>query len=373
MDIGVVGAGIVGLAHALCAAERGHRVTVFERSARAEGASVRNFGMAWPVGQPAGECREIALESRARWLELAAEAGVWVRPCGSIHLAHRPDEWEVLREYTHLAPALGAEVELLDAAEVLARTPGANPEGLIGGLFSPTELCVNPPAAVAALAGFLAARHGVRFHFGAAVASVEPGLVVTARRERFEFGRVVVCGGADFEALFPELLAASGLRRCKLQMLSTPPQPQGWRLGPHLASGLTIRHYRNFEACRSLGSLKARVAAEAPELDRLGVHVMASQDDSGRVVLGDSHEYGADISPFDSAEIDGLILRELRKVVRLPDWSIERRWSGVYAKHPTSPVYAAEPLPGVFVRTGTGGAGMTMAFGLAGRDWARWG
>ncbi|SIO61633.1 FAD dependent oxidoreductase TIGR03364 [Singulisphaera sp. GP187] len=372
MDVGVIGAGIVGLAHAWSAAERGHRVTVFERSGQASGASIRNFGMVWPIGQPAGEWHHVALRSRERWLELSKAANLWVNPCGSIHLAHRDDEWSVLQEFHALAPRLGFDCTLLSAGQVIERTPAANPEGLRGGLHSPTELCVNPVTTIRSLPEWLTKTYGVLFATRTAITEIDSGWVTSADGRRWDLDRVIVCGGSDLTTLFPTVLAQSGLKLCKLQMMKTPLQAAGWRMGPHLASGLTLRHYRNFEVCPSLAAVKARVAMETPELDRYGIHVMVSQNAEGCLILGDSHEYDSEIEPFDKTLIDELILRELRAIVRLPDWTISERWHGIYAKHPSAPWFTAEPLPGVFVRTGTGGAGMTMAFGLAELDWSRW-
>ncbi|HEY4261091.1 MAG TPA: FAD-dependent oxidoreductase, partial [Schlesneria sp.] len=171
-DVAVIGAGIVGLSHAWSAAERGHRVTVFERSPRASDASIRNFGMVWSIGQSA-ELYPVALRSRDRWLTLSQQAGVWVNPCGSIHLAHREDEWTVLQEFHSLAPSLGYECSLLDPQQVAAVTPAANPHGLLGGLYSPSELCVNPPAAVRAIPAWLDRTYGVQFQFDTMVTDID--------------------------------------------------------------------------------------------------------------------------------------------------------------------------------------------------------
>ena len=181
---------------------------------------------------------------------------------------------------------------------------------------------------------------------------------------------MVVASGADFATLYPEVFAANALSKCKLQMMRTRPQPDGWRMGPMIASGLTLRHYPTFERCAGIGALRQRIADETPELDRYGIHVMAAQNGAGEVVLGDSHEYGEQITPFDKDEIQRLILRELHSIIRLPDWQVDSGWHGIYAVHAASaPQFVHQPADGVTIVIATGGCGMTMSFGLAER-WA---
>ncbi len=367
-DVIVVGGGIMGLAYAWEAARRGRRVTLLERSDAARGASIRNFGMVWPVGQPAGERHALAMRSRSRWLELRDAGAVWAAECGSVHVVFEEDEARVLAEFADRAPGLGVPCELLAGPEAARRFP-AIPADARAVLWSPTELAVNPPRAIAAVAAHLVAAHGVDIRFSTTVVGIDMPAVTTSCGQRFEAPQVVVCGGADFETLFPDLWAASGTRRCKLQMLRTRPQPGGWRLGPHAAGGLTLAHYAGFEICPSLAALKQRLAASMPSHTAAGIHVMASQNEAGEVILGDSHDYDAPLDPFESEAIDDLILAYARRMLRLPDWSIAARWHGVYAKGPDPIHFAAEPQPGCFVMGSPGGAGMTLAFGLAERWW----
>jgi FAD dependent oxidoreductase TIGR03364 len=350
-DVAVVGAGIVGLAHAYAAAKRGRRVIVYERDRRAQGASIRNFGLIWPIGQPTGARLRMALRSREIWREVLDAARLAYFATGSLHLAYREDEAAVAQEFARRAAEY--DCAWLDAAEVLRLSPAANPQGLLGGLWSATEMTVHPPAVIRELPAFLAERFGVAFRYGETVTN--PANLAA---------RTVVASG-DVDLLYPELLRAQPIRRCKLQMMRTAPQPAGWVFGPALAGGLTLRFYPSFRVCESLEALAARIAREMPEYDRWGIHVLASATPRGEITLGDSHEYDLETEAFDKPEIDELILRYLRTFALLPNPNIAERWHGVYTKHSELPWFVADPEPGVRVVTALGGAGMTLSFGLA--------
>ena len=354
-DVAIVGAGILGLAHAYALARRGKSVVVFERSPRASGASVRNFGMIWPIGQPAGRTHAMALRSRDLWVEVLDAARLPYFPTGSLHVVYREDEAAVAREFCEVGPGLGYACEWLDAAGVLARSRAVWPDGLLGAISSPTEITVDPRVALAQLPRYLAERFGVQFRWS----------TVASPADLATFGAAIVCTGHDFETLYPEMFRASGLTRSKLQMMRTLPQPEGWQLGPALAAGLTLRFYESFQVCRTLPALKERIAAETPEYDHWGIHVLVSQTAGGELTIGDSHEYGLAVDPFDRAEIDDLILSYASGFLRVPWPKIAQYWHGVYAKHPEKPFLRASPAPNVRVVTATGGSGMTLSFGLA--------
>jgi D-hydroxyproline dehydrogenase subunit beta len=363
-DVAIVGAGILGLAHAYVAAKAGKSVVVIERSPRAAGASVRNFGMVWPIGQSAGTMLALSLRSRELWLEILELAKLPYRSTGSIHLTYRDDETAVAQEFAELGPNLGYTCSWLRPQQVLQKSQAVQPEGLNGGLWSETEFTVDPRQIVQSLPGFLEEKFNVQFVFGTAVTAIEHPILYTGK-ETWHADTVIVCSGEDFETLYPEYYAASGLTRCKLQMMRTAPQPEGWQLGPSLAAGLTLRFYPAFQVCTTLPAFRQRIAEETPEYDQWGIHALVSQTADGALTLGDSHEYGLSVDIFNKEAIDELILRYTRQFLRAPDLAVAERWYGVYAKHPEKPLLTMQPENGVRIVASPGGSGMTLSFGVA--------
>jgi D-hydroxyproline dehydrogenase subunit beta len=355
-DLVVVGAGIVGLAHAAAAAARGASVTVVERDARPVGASVRNFGHICVTAQ-SGRALNYAGVARQRWIELGAEAGFWVGQTGAVVVARATDEMAVLEE---LASERGDGVEVLDAAGVLARLPLIG-DGVVGGAYLRADLRVEPSEAVHALAGWLARQPQVTVHWATNVAFIEQGVVHTSRGP-VESDRVVVCVNHDVDRIYPELAAEAGLQRCLLHMLRVR-TVRKVVYEPAVLTGTSLLRYPAFTGCPSAKPLRERFERDHCDLLNAGVNLMFTQRPDGTITLGDTHHYGTTLDPFRAEELDDLLLSEGRRLVG-SELAVCQRWQGVYASAPGEYLVAV-PSQGVRVVSVTSGIGMTTAFGLA--------
>lgn len=358
----VIGAGIVGLATARALAKRGYQVTVIERSSKAVGASIRNFGMVWPIGQPEGTLYERAMHAKSIWQETLAGAKCWSQEAGSLHMAYQQDELEVIQQFVEVSPY--RPVSFLNAEETLAKSPAVNPDGLLGSLYSADEMIVDPREAIAAIPGYLEVALGVTFIWNTAISKVEYPAVFSGEK-RWSADEIFVCSGQDFETLYPEQFSAAPLTKCKLQMMRLEAQPDDWRIGPALCGGLSFIHYHGFKAAASLPGLKARYESEFAEYLKWGIHVMASQNGLGEITVGDSHEYALTFDPFDREFINTMILDYLGTFAQFKSPKVFQSWHGIYPKMTNGATeIVIKPENGVTIINGLGGNGMTLSFGL---------
>jgi FAD dependent oxidoreductase TIGR03364 len=358
----VIGAGIVGLATSRALATRGYQVTVIERSEKAVGASIRNFGMVWPIGQPEGKLYERALHAKSIWKEVLAGAKCWHHEGGSLHMAYEQDELEVLQQFVDISGY--RPVSFLSPEKTLERSPAVNPSGLLGSLLSEDEMIVDPREAIAAIPGYLNAKYGIEFIWNTAIHKVEYPAVYGGGK-KWDADEIFVCSGQDFETLYPEHFSAAPLTKCKLQMLRLEAQPDNWKIGPALCGGLSLIHYHGFKAASSLAKLKDRYEAQYSEHLAWGIHVMASQNGLGEITVGDSHEYALTFDPFDREFINKMILDYLATFAQFKSPKVFQTWHGIYPKLTNGNTeIVIKPEPGVTIINGLGGNGMTLSFGL---------
>ena len=365
-DLVVVGAGIVGLAHAVEGLARGLKVHVIDRDERAVGASIRNFGHICTTVQ-SGQALAYALPARESWLALAAKAGFEVRETGTVVVARTEAEMAVLEEF---ADARGTEqARLLDAGATRGLFPPAATD-VLGGAHLPLDLRVDPREALPAIAAWLESE-GVRFSWSTHVGSLDPvagGIDVRTSRGTIRSARAVHAAGHDLDRLFPQVAEETGVRRCRLQMLEVAP-PGDVEIGPAVLTGLSMLRYGGFAETTAAADLRHELQATSPELLDVVMNLMLTQRPGtggrpGSIVLGDTHHYDRTHLPFDDEHVAELVLREGARLLGAP-LTVRRRWRGVYADSPDTDFLAHEPFSGLRVVSVTSGIGMTTALGLA--------
>ncbi|MFM9828234.1 MAG: TIGR03364 family FAD-dependent oxidoreductase [Sphingomonas sp.] len=355
-DVAIVGAGIVGLAHALAAARHGRRVVVVDRDAQANGASIRNFGFVTVTGQEQGVVWRRALRSRDVWLEIAGPAGIAIEQHGLVMVAQRPEARAVCEAF--LATDMAEGCRWHDSAAARAVLGELSPAKLEGVLTSSADIRVESRTAIPRLADWLADHHGVTFRRGVAVHRVETGRLETSAGQ-IDAAAIIVCPGDDLATVFPQSLA--GVTRCKLQMLRLA--SPGYRMPAAIMSDLSLVRYLGYAALPESAPLRRRLEAEQSDHLAHGIHLIVTQSADGSLVVGDSHHYAATPDPFADAQVDDLILEEFRAVFGLVPPVIER-WTGTYASAPGHS-HVSQPLPGVHLVVVTSGTGASTAFALA--------
>jgi glycine oxidase len=207
-DLAVVGGGVIGLAVAWRAAQRGLRTVVLERGAIGSGASGVAAGMLAPSSEAAfGEQLLLALnlESAQRWPAFAAElaersgADPGYRPCGTLLAARDADAAAALERELAFRESLGLTVERLLPSRARDLEPALAPT-LRAAAAAPDDHAVDPRRVLPALAAALPAAGG-QLREGAEVTELDTeGDRATGVRlvggERLAAGAVVIAAGA---------------------------------------------------------------------------------------------------------------------------------------------------------------------------------
>lgn len=361
VDVCVVGAGIVGLAHALEARRRGLTVAVLDRDDHAAGASVRNFGHLFFTSVADGAPWQRAMLARERWLELIERARIHLVPGGTLIVGRAADEVELL-ETVAADPA--REARMLTAAEVGELAPIPT-DAVIAGFHSALDLRVDPREAAAALAGLLEDDRDARVYWRTHVHDVEPG-TVHAANVTVRAPAIVVCPGPDFRSLPPALRAGlEPLTLCTLQMLRLAGAGRAYRAA--LATGLSLIRYPAFATRPEAEPLRARLLAERPELLAHGIHLLVTQLPDGDLIVGDTHAYADTPAPFGEERLYRLLLDEAEGLLGYEP-EVRQRWHGIYPSvtaEQSDAFVVTAPLAGVRVVQNVAGIGMTLSPGQA--------
>ena len=361
-DVAVVGAGIVGLAHAFAAARAGKRVVVIDRDPRANGASIRNFGFITVTGQARGESWALARRTRDIWAAVAPEAGIAVEQRGLIVTLRHAEAVAVADAF--LATEMGEGCEWLDAGAFRARHGEIAAPDTLGALVSPHDLRVESRTALPKLAAWLEAAHGVTFLTETAVHAVAPPLIETSRGP-VEAKAAIVGPGDDFASLFADRIAVYRPRRCRLSMLRLA--SPGFRLPAPVMSDLSLVRYAGYAALPEAEALRRRLEVEQAAHLANGVHLIAVQSADGSLVVGDSHHYGDLPPPFAPAEAEACILDEFHRATGVTPPSVLERWVGTYAVSDERNYFIDAPSDAVRLVMVTSGTGASTGFGIAER------
>ncbi|MGH3397114.1 MAG: glycine oxidase ThiO [Streptosporangiaceae bacterium] len=347
-DVLVIGAGVVGLAIAWRAAQRGLRVTLADPSP-GQGATHVAAGMLTPLAEAAYAERELfrlGIESLRRYPGFAAELTeltglpTGLRQTGTLQVAYDGDDLAVLEETGQLQESFGWPARQLTARECRQAEPMLGPS-LRGGLLAEQDGSVDPRLlAVALLAA--ARRAGARLVREPAAEILTAAGAVTGARladdSVVSAPWVVLAAGWQSAALAGLGPAGSlPLRPVKGQILRLRPGPRPAGMPPSLL-GRTVR-----------GLVRGSSVYLVPRAD-------------GELVVGATQE---ELGPDTTVTAGGVweLLRDARLLVPgITEFELAQAQAGLRPGTPdNAPAIGPGALPGLVLATGHFRGGVLLA------------
>ena len=343
-DVIIIGAGSVGVPAAMAMAQAGVKVLVLDRFAsQGQGSNKAAIGGIRATHSDPAKIRLClrTLEVVSTWEETYGDDIEWTKG-GYTFVAYRKHEEETLKELLKIQHQYGLNIDWYDRDDFLKIVPDVNPNGLLGGTFSPDD--GHCSTLLVGHAMYAAAKQaGATFRYNERVTGivVEKGRVKGVKTGRGEYRADVVLNAAGPWAR----------EIGKLVGLDHPVSPDSHE------GGITepVAHF--------LGPMVVDIRP-APG----SANYYFYQLGTGQVVFCITPQ--PSIPGFDRRETSEFLPMVARRMVdlmpRLKNIRVRRTWRGLYPMTPDgSPLIGwSEEVPGYLMAIGMCGQGFMLGLGL---------
>lgn len=173
-DVIVIGAGSVGTPAAFYLAQKGLKTLVLESATSVgQGSNKKAIGGIRATHSDPAKIRLClrSIEIFSTWKQIFGDDVEWYKG-GYVYVAYREREEKILKDLLQTQKSFGLNIDWLNRSELLQVVPDLNPEGLIGGTFSPGDGSASPLLAVHAFYT-QALNLGAEFHFNEPVTGIK--------------------------------------------------------------------------------------------------------------------------------------------------------------------------------------------------------
>ncbi len=198
-DVIVIGAGSIGVPAAMALGQAGVKTLVIDRRpSPGQGENKHAIGGVRATHTDPAKITTClrSLEIFSTWKQVHGDDIEWLRG-GYAFPVYRAEEEKLLKSFLPTQKKHGLKIDFVDDGRMRKIIPGINPEGLMGGTFSPNDGSVSPLLAINAFYR-KAVANGVTFRFKEKVVSItrENGQVTGVRTDKSEYRCPVVIDAA---------------------------------------------------------------------------------------------------------------------------------------------------------------------------------